>query len=170
MVTTRYRKPAPAIPFIFLHCLADETITTTPTAINWAHAHFITSDFHYTAGEGRITMNRGSTGMFKLYAQIGAIKATGAPTELTISLYINGTLQDCCTVHGGISAQEHTDVTLIAAFQANMGDYIEIYVNVDNGTSTTESETARLIIEGLPMKGWNNNAGGKEHSKSGVVV
>jgi len=170
MVTTRYRTPAPAIPFIFLHGLASESITTVPTAINWSHAYFITSDFNYTNGGCRITMNKGSTGLFKLYAQIGAVKATGAPTELTISLYINGTLQNCCTVHAGINAQNHSDATLIAAFQATMGDYIEIYVNVDDGTSVTESNTARLIIEGLPMKGWNNNAGGREHSKGGVVI
>lgn len=166
---TRYRTPAPAIPFIFLHGTDAFNVTTTPTALTWAHAHNKTSDFGFVEGKTRVYVNRGNEGVYKFYASCGAFKATGNPTELVITVYINGVQCECATAHGSVGAgTEHGDATIVFARELKCGDYVEIFISTDNGTVTTEEETARLIIEGLPMKGWDNNHGGKLQLRGGI--
>jgi hypothetical protein len=42
-------------------------------------------------------------------------------------------------------------------------DYIQIKTVTDNADSVYSlAETSRIMIKWLPVKGWNNNAGGNE--------
>ena len=161
MVNNRIRNVAPAVPFAYLHGTDSFTITTTPTPLPWAHAHFITKDFRFADTNTRITINKSFKGrIYNVSAQFGAEKASGAPTAIILQLYINGVAQDCCITHGVIAATTHGDATLLTAIYANARDYIEVYASTDAGTVIIEPDTARLIIQGLPMLGWDNGAGG----------
>ena len=161
MVNNRIREVAPAIPLIYLHGTDGATIGTTPTPLPWAHAHFITSDFKFIATGTRIIINKSFKGrIYRVIVQMGAEKSGGNPTAIILQLYVNGVAVDCCTTHGAIAAGTHGDATLISMIYVNAGDYIEAYASVDNGTVTIEADTARIIIEGLPMMGWDNGSGG----------
>lgn len=163
MVNNRIRSVAPAIPFAYLHGTDSFSITTTPTPLPWAHAHFITKDFRFIATGTRIIINKSFKGrVYKVSAQLGAEKSGGNPTAIVLQLYINGVAVNCCKTHGAIVAITHGDATLITSIYVNAGDYIEVYASVDNGTAIIEADTARLIIQGLSMKGWDNGAGGSE--------
>lgn len=166
---TRNRNIAPAIPFVYLHGTADLEITAVATAMTWDHAHFISTDFNFTAGGTRVTINRGGEGLYRLYMNAGVEKKTGNPTHCIFVVYVNGVAVACCENHSVIGAgSEHSDAALITAIQLRGGDYIEIYASVDAGTGNLEENTARWIIEGLPMKGWNNSQGGRLRIRGGV--
>jgi hypothetical protein len=165
----RYRNPAPAIPFILLHGTIDLEITTTPTALTWDNAQFITSDFAFTDDGTRVTINKGGEGLYMLYLNAGVEKKTGNPTHCEFIVYKNGIETVCCHGHSMIGAgSEHSDVALISCLQLAVGDYVEIYASVDAGTGNLEEDTARLILEGLPTKGWDNNHGGLLRIRGGV--
>lgn len=161
----RDRDIAPAIPFAFLHGptgpIAAE-ITTVPSAINWIEAHFITTDFRFTNGGSRITVNRGGEGIYKVYVNAGVQKKTGNPTHCEFTVYVNGAAVPCCQGHSMIGAgSEHSDVALITSLQLRVNDYVEVYASVDAGVGELDANTARFIIEGLAMKGWDNDKAGK---------
>lgn len=161
MVNNRIRNVAPAIPFVYLHGTDSFSITITPTPLPWAHAHFITKDFRFIATGTRVIINKSFKGrIYRVSAQFGAEKSGGNPTSIILQLYVNGIAVDCCKTHGAIAAGTHGDAALITSIYVNAGDYIEVYASVDNGTAIIEADTARLIIEGLPMMGWDNGAGG----------
>lgn len=166
MVNNRIRNVAPATPLAYLHGTDGFTVDVTPTPLPWAHAHFITSDFKFIATNTRIIINKSFKGrIYRVTVQMGAEKASGNPTAIILQLYVNGVAIDCCKTHGAIAAGTHGDATIASMIYVNAGDYIEAYVSVDNGTVTVEADTARIIIEGLHMRGWDNGAGGTELSK-----
>lgn len=164
MVNKRIRSPAPAMPVVFLHGIDGYEITSTPTPVEWAHSHFITSDFSFINNTTQIRINRGAKGrIYKITTQMSAERTGGNPDELVLKIYINGVAQDCCEAHGAMSnTGVHGNITLVILIYANSGDYIEIYASVDAGTVETEPNTVRIIVEGLPIKGWDNNAGGSD--------
>lgn len=164
MVNNRIRNIAPAIPFIFLHGTDEQVITDVATPITWSHSHFITSDFKFIATGTRIIINKTFKGrVYRVFVQVGATKKAGAPSYIELKIYINGVAQPCCLTHGAIgSLGNHGDAILGSAVYANAGDYIEVYARVDAGSATVEADTARIIIEGLPMMGWDNGAGGSK--------
>lgn len=169
---TRNRDLAPAIPFICVHEAESFAVDVVPTAITWGHARYKTSDFHFNAGNTRITLKKDvdSSGIYMLYASAGAVKKAGNPLELILEIYINGVLYDCAEAHGMIGpGVEHSDVMLITALYLRGGDYVEVYVSVDAGTATIEDSTARLIIHALPMHGWNNKAAGNLRIRGEVL-
>lgn len=160
---TRSRTATPAIGFIFLHGTTDLEITATPAAITWDHSHIKTSHFAYTDGGTKVTVNRGGAGIYMVYLNAGIAKKAGNPVHSEFTIYINGVAQPCCTGHSIIGAgAEHSDVALIVSVTLNYGDYLEVYASVDAGTGNLEEDTARLIIEALPVEGWNNGHGSKE--------
>ena len=167
-MTDRYRNPAPAIPFIFLHGTEDLEITTTPTAMTWDHAHFVTSDLSFISGGTRITVNRGGEGIYMIHVNGGVSDKTGRPTYCGFTIYKNGVAQACCSGHAIVGDPEHSDVALISSLYLKIDDYIEIYAWVDDGTGNLEPGTARLIMQGLSMKGWDNSHGGKLRVRGGV--
>lgn len=167
----RNRNVAPAIPFIFVHAAASQVVTTTPTAIAYTHIHYKTNDFHFDANGTRMTLKRGiaTSGLYMIYASGGGNKATGDPAQLSIAVYVNGVVCEYAVARGLVSAgAEHAGATIITAIFLNVNDYVEIFVTVDAGTVILDSYSVRCIIEGLPMKGWDNNLGGKERIRGGV--
>lgn len=171
MVNRRTRDINPVVPFIFLHGTDTTVVTNVPTPLLWSHPHFMTHDFGFKDHTSHVRIKRTGGGcLYRFYVQAGATKKAGNPDYMILQLYVNGVAHPCCLSHGAISHNEtHADTTLISAFYANYNDYIEIYISVDAGSATEEPDTARFIIEGLAMRGWNNNAAGRINYRGNIL-
>ncbi len=166
---TRVRNISPAIPFIYIHGHDDATVTVTPTAMDWSHVHFKNSALHFIEGETRITVQKGGEGLYMLYINGGVTKKTGNPTICHFDLYKNGVIVEGASAHCMIGAgDEHSNVGMVVCFEAIVGDYIEIIYFVDAGTGNLEANTSRLILQALPMEGWNNNRGSRKTIYEGL--
>jgi len=166
----RNRTVNPAIPFIFVHGAIAGVVTDVATAMTFDHTHFRTSDFQFTNGDCKVILrlNANASGIYKIFACAGVEKKAGNPTILIMQLYVNGVACHCVS-HGvvGVGAG-HSDCVLIGAHHLYPGDYVEIYLSVDVGSATLEDDSARLMIEALPMEGWDNRHGGKKRLRGGL--
>lgn len=162
MTTGRVRSVAPTIPYAFIHAVNEATITTTPTALEWDHAHFINSSLRFTDNTTRVYINRGAEGIYEIDASCGMDNSGGAPSHGVIVLYINGVAGICCEAHCYISPQggTHGDCFLHTTQYLRVGDYVEVYAHVNAGTAAVETNTARLHLKGIELKGWDNRHGG----------
>lgn len=169
MTNTRNRTLAPAIPYIFLHCVDEAVVTNTPVALVWGAVDVITSELHYVVGDDRVIINRGGEGIYEVTVSLCVEKKTANPGHSVIQLYINGTILDCSETHGFMGGvEQHSNAVLIYTVYLNVGDYIQTFVSVDNGSGQVESNTGRFRMKRLSMKGWDNNRGGRYNIHSGV--
>jgi len=168
----RNRTMKPALPFIFIHEAESFVVTDTPAPITWGHVLYGTSDFHHSDGDTKVVVRRGidTEGIYEIFAMAGAVKKAGNPTELVLELYVNGVAIPCCQAHASVGAGvQHSDAVLITAKFLHIGDYIEVYVSVDDGSATIENVTARLMMQALQMRGWNNNNAGNLRVRGDVI-
>lgn len=169
MTNQRNRTLAPAIPYMFLHCVDETVITNVPTAMVWGHADIMTSDLHYVEGDDRVTVNRDGEGLYEVTVSLCVEKKTANPGHSIIQLYVNGVMLDCAETHGLMGgAEQHSNAVLIYTVYLNVGDYVQTFVSVDNGSGLIEANTGRFCMKGLSMQGWDNNLGGKERIRGGV--
>jgi len=166
----RNRKLAPARPYIFLHGVDDEVVTNVPTALIWGHIDIITSELHYVENDDRIVVKRGGAGIYEITVSLCVEKKTANPGHSIIQLYVNGVALCCAETHGFMGgADNHSNAVMLYTVYLNEGDYIQTYVSVNNGSGQIEPSTGRFRMKGLPMRGWNNNAGGRISYKGGVM-
>ena len=166
MVNRRNRKIAPAIPYLFVHCVSNGAINTTPSPLTWGCVDMITSEMHYVEGDDRVVVNRGGAGIYDMIITLCAEKVTGAPTHVVMQLYVNGVAVPEAITCGYVGGSlEHASITLIYAGYFNEGDYVQTYISVDAGTAQITPHTGRAISRGVPMRGWNNESGGRDRIK-----
>lgn len=163
MVNRRIRKVAPTRPYIFLHCVDEEVVTTVPVALIWGHCDMKTSELHYVEGDDRVIIRRGGAGIYEITVSLCVEKKTANPGHSVIQLYVNGTVLPCSATHGFMgNANQHSNAVMIYSIYLTEGDYIQTFVSVDNGSGQIESNTGRFRMKMLSMKGWDNDAGGSE--------
>jgi hypothetical protein len=76
-----------------------------------------------------------------------------------------------CSVTGGVSQDDDIkncqSITYVIYLEKD--DYIQIHTETDANSVYSMGETSRLIIEFIPMQGWNNSSGGRVDYKGGVM-
>ena len=170
MVNKRQRHLAPARPYLFLHCVDGANVTSVPTALVWGYIDILTSELYYKEGDDRVVVLKGGAGLYEVMVSVCVEKSQGNAGHTILELYVNGTVLDCSEAHGYMGApKEHSSAFLFYTVYLNRGDYIQTYISVDNGSGNIETNTGRFHMRGLPMRGWNNDAGGKISYKGHVM-
>jgi hypothetical protein len=169
-MNTRNRKVAPAIPYIFLHGIDDTVVTNVPAPLIWGHIDIMTSELHFVENDDRVVVRRGGAGIYEISVSLCVEKKAANPGHSVIELYVNGSALRCAETHGFMGAlAQHSNAIMIYTVYLNEGDYVQTYVSVDNGSGQIEPDTGRFCMKRLPMKGWNNDAGGKVDYRGGVM-
>ena len=166
MTNRRNRTLAPVRPYIFLHGVDGEVVTSVPVALIWGHIDIITSELQYVEGNDRVVVKRGGAGIYEITVSLCVEKKTANPGHSIIKLYVNGVALCCAETHGYMgNTNNHSNAVMIYTIYLNEGDYIQTYVSVDNGSGQIEPETGRFRMKGLSMRGWNNESGGRDKVK-----
>lgn len=160
-MNTRNRQLNPTQPYIFLHGVDDEIVTSVPIALIWGHIDFKTSEFHYVENDDRVTINRHGAGIYEITVSLCVEKKTANPGHSVIELYVNGVALDCAITHGFMGgAEQHSNAIMIYTVYLDVGDYVQTFVSVDNGSGQIEPSTGRFMMKGISMEGWNNKRAG----------
>jgi len=151
----------PVVPYIFLHGVDDAVITTVPTALVWGHMDFKTSELYYVEGDDRVTVNRHGAGIYEITVSLCVTEKTANPGHSIIELYVNGAVLTCAETHGYMgNTTEHSNAVMIYTVYLDVGDYVQAFVSVDNGSGQIVPATARFRMKGISMEGWNNKRAG----------
>lgn len=178
---TRYRAHlnnlAPAIPFIFAYDEAGNQVFDSTGANHiWDTIKIITSHFEYTADKDRIYLNLNSSGLFKITFNCSFISYDESDdTTITTEIYKNGNLLAGSAVVSSVTAgvSQDDDIkncqSISYVVYMEKDDYIQIQSSTNANSVYSIADSSRIIIEFLPMKGWNNSSGGRIDYKGGVM-
>ena len=166
----------PAIPFTFLYDkIGNQTFTSAGEFHEWDTLRIVSSHFNATAEQDRIYLNTNSSGLFKVTFECSFITYDEDDDLLiTSSIYKNGSQLEgskvMCSATGGSSQADKVKncQTLTYIVYLEKDDYIQIHSITDANSVNSLAETSRVIIEFLPMFGFNNGSGGRMDYK-GVV-
>lgn len=158
----------PAIPFVFLYDeIGNQTFDTSGSFHDWDTIRIISSHFNATAGEDRIYLNANSSGLFKITFECSYNGVTGGSTQT--ELYKNGSSIDGSTVSTYCDGNQQGSESMTYIIYLEKDDYIQIKTTTTANSVTSIAKSSRLIIEYLPMKGWNNSSGGRLEYQGGVM-
>jgi len=169
----RYRESTndirPAIPFLFLYDTGGNQ-TFDGAFLTWDTVKIKSDHFQYKSDDDRISLKTNSAGLFKLHFECSLDVSAG---NTRFSIYKNGSelSGSYSETYSGTIGQTgiYEFVSIEYVLYLEKGDYVQIYgdnINGTDGQSTPSS--SRLIIEFLPMYGWDNASGGREDYK-GVI-
>lgn len=167
----------PAIPYLFLYDEVGNQEFTTGGAFHvWDTLRIVSSHFSATADKDRIYLNTNSSGLFKVTFECSFITYDEDDDLLvTSSIYKNGSQlagsKVMCSVTGGSSQDDDIKncQTLTYIVYLEKDDYIQIQTETDANSVRSLADTSRIIIEFIPMHGWNNSSGGRADYKGGVI-
>lgn len=161
----RYRESnntlKPGIPFAFL---IDEgggqTFTSAGGFITWDLTKILTKHFRYTSDTNSVYLKVNASGFYHVMFHC-CFTVSASNLEAMVWIYKNGIVETNSKIHVYADLGKHTMLTLDYVIYLEYNDYIQIYIDTTAGTLTSIANTNKLIIEGIPMRGWNNDAGGR---------
>lgn len=163
---TRYRSPKPSIPFVFLYDITGgQSFTTSLAYHTWDTEKIITSSFTYN--NGKIYLNTMSSGLYKVTFEC-SYQGAGSGIART-RIYKNGTIEVGSRGRVSFELAKRRYVSISYIVYLEIGDYLQIGADTSASSITTIAGTSRLIIEFIPMQGWNNSSGGRSEYKGGVI-
>ena len=165
----------PAIPYLFLYdATGAQTFTNAGQFHTWDTTKIKTQHFQYTSDTDEIELKVSSSGLYMLEFDCSFATYVAATIQIISSVYKNG------SELGGSRAV----TTVLAAAQTptvedeqvihyvvflERGDKIKIHTITSNaGVTYSLSNTSRLLISFINMKGWDNSSGGRIDYKGGV--
>ena len=166
-------KVKPAIPFLFAYDVAGaQSVVSAGMYYTWDTLKVHSSNFIAYASNNRITLDINSSGFFKVTFECSFITYDN-DDDLTITsrIYKNGSKvagsEVITSVTGGESQDDDikNSITLTYILYLEKDDYIQIYGVSDANTAYTIANTSRLIIEFIPMLGWDNGSAGRGDNK-----
>ena len=175
-MAVRTRTNKPVIPFIQLYDTGTQTFTIVGEFHTWDTVNFKTSDFRYTSDDDKVVINVPSTGFYEVTFECSFTIGEAGFASASSQLYINGEAVEGskasgCGYDSGQGSVSCACVTLHFIKYLNSKDYIQIKTtnSIASKDMLTVPETSRLIVKFIPVKGWNNNAGGKFSYKGNVM-
>lgn len=167
----------PAVPYLFLFDdTGNQTFTTGGEFHTWDTTKIITEHFTYTDDTDRVYLATQSAGLFKVTFECSFITYDeDDDLQITTQLFKNGSFLDgaqvVCSVTGGVSQDDKVkncqSLTFIVYLEKD--DYIQVKSTTDANSVDSLSDTSRLIVEFIPMKGWDNGSAGRTDYKGGVM-
>lgn len=154
----------PAIPFIYLYeSNGGQSITDAGALLTWDTTDIISSHFTYTNDTNRIYLNTNTSGLYKIHVNCSFV-AQGA---VNVSFYLrkNGTMLSGTRVYTSVANGEYAAIHLDGVVYLQKDDYIDVYgVTLANEVGVS-GDASNIIIQFLPMYGFNNESGGRQDYK-----
>ena len=160
----------PAVPFALLYDAAGlQTFTSAGAFHTWDTIKTKSSHFNYTADDDRIQLKVNSSGLFKITFDCSFSTATANQNSTTSQIYKNGTALSgsksvvCIYYAGGQTSPICGTQTIHYVVFLAIDDYIQIKSTTGaSGNVVSAPDTSRLMIEFIPMRGYDNNMSGRE--------
>jgi len=174
---TRYREynnqVTPAVPCLFLYDTGEQSFTSSGEFHIWNTIKIKTSGFQYTADDDRFSLLTNTSGLFMLEFDCSYYTvANDADLTITTSIYKNGVIvpgsTSITTVTGSGSPLIRTCQSIHYIVYLKRDDYIQIKSTASANTAIQSGNTSRLIINYLPMRGWDNDKAGRISFKGQV--
>jgi len=170
----RYKTNKPVIPIIQLYDRAGaQGFTNAGEFHTWDTIDFKTSDFHYAEDDDKIRLNVPSAGYYEIIFECSFMTYVDGLSQVVSQIYKNGS--------GVTGAKSIVCTSAAAQTPSSCGccsihfiEYLEARDCIQVKTTATNlnysgGETSRLIIKFIPVRGWNNNAGGQISYKGHVM-
>jgi hypothetical protein len=175
---TRYREQNniinPAVPTVFLYDTGEQSFTSTGAFHIWNTIKVLTSGFNYTADDDRITLLTNTSGLFLVEFDCSFYTvANDTDLYITTALYKNGVIvpgsTSITTVTGSGSPLIRNSQHIHYIIYISRNDYLQVKSTASANTAVQSGNTSRLMINFLPMKGWNNDQAGRTSFNGGVM-
>ena len=173
----RNRIRYPAIPFIFLYDVEGDQVFTNAGQFHiWDFQQTKTSHFKYNLNDDRVYLHNNQYGFYEITFECSFITYANATITLTTQIYKNGLAVTGSSVASAVTGAAG-DVDLVKTCQSvhfiiylKGTDYIQIKTITDSASDVLSIEdTSRLMIKFIPVRGWNNDAGGRITNRKGII-
>ena len=162
----------PAIPFFFAYDVGGAQEFGVAGAFHtWDLTKIKTSDFTYTPDTDRIYFNNNTSGFYKITFNASWHNIEDAD-DVSTYLYLNGDVLPGSMARDFLDTISEDEASQSIAYIAYLkkGDYIQVFsITGADTTASTFGNSSRIIIEFIPMLGWNNSNAGKIEYKGGVM-
>jgi hypothetical protein len=177
---TRYREQnnelTPSVPCVFIYDVGGGQVFTTSGVFHtWDTIKIKTSGLHYTADDDRITLLTNTSGLF-IFEFECSFSSSANDTDLyvTTNIYKNAVLLAGSTsitglTGGGQAALVRTCQSIHYIIYLEKDDYIQIKSTASGNTATSTANTSRLMINFLPMRGYDNDKAGRISFKGEIM-
>ena len=171
---TRYREQQntlkPAVPTFYAYDEeGGDQIPTTGVNLTWDTVKIKTSEFEYTTDTDRVYMQSNTSGFYRITYRVIVGNSSVATNVIGAVVCINGEGMDASVSLESIPFQTaFITLTAVSVIYLKKGDYIQLNVWTEEGIVSTEEWGSMILIEFIPMRGWDNSAGGQEVYKGGV--
>jgi len=153
----------PSIPYFFAYDIGGGQAFGTDYSFHTYDTVIIqTSHFEYTADTNRIYLTTNSSGFYKITVQC-SYSASANNIYACSCMGKNGVSNDCSYTLADIGKNDKGELSAVCVIFLQKGDYLQIATKSNTGTLTTIANTSKIIIEGIPMAGYNNQSGGTEN-------
>ena len=167
----------PAVPFALLYDATGLQAFTSAGAFHtWDTIKTKSSHFNYTADDDRIQLKVNSSGLFKITFDCSFSTATANQNCTTSQIYKNGTALSgsksvvCVYWAGGQASVMCGMQTIHYVVFLAVNDYIQIKSTTGaSGNVLTYPDSSRLMIEFIPMRGYDNDKAGRKMFRGGIM-
>ena len=172
---TRYREHQntlkPAVPtFYAFDAEGGEQLNTIGINLTWDTVKIKTSEFEYTTDTDRIYMQSNTSGFYRITYKIIVGSSSVATNQIGAEITVNGESIDQSMSYEALPFQSaFTTLQAVTVVYLKKGDYIQLNGWTETGIVATEEFGAMILIEFIPMHGWDNSTGGQEVFKGGVI-
>jgi len=178
---TRYRvnenRLRPAIPTLFaFDDVGSQTVNDSGVWLTWDTVKIKTSHFQYAIDDDKVELKTNSSGIFSVEVDCSFITYDNDNDKyITVELYKNGSALDGSKTATGITgagsqtAYILNNQSLHYMVYLEKGDYLQVKATASSGTAITLSDTSRILMQFIPMQGWDNSSGGRIDYKGGVM-
>jgi hypothetical protein len=167
----------PAVPTLFIWSDEDQMIPQgADTVVTFNNVVIQTPHFSFKPGTGRVILESDSSGWFMVFFET-SITTYDEPASDTLGgfrIFKNGVeigegMSYASTLYVPALQRGYVDYTGIKMpVYLEKGDYIDIRGRSLVGQMETIDHSTRLVINFIPMKGWDNSQAGRIEYKGGV--
>ena len=174
-MVTRRRTTKPVIPFIQLYDLGTQTFTVAGEFHTWDTEQIKTSHFWYKIDGTKVILENNQQNMYEVTFECSFYTYTNASITLQSDIYKNGVIVDgsqskMSLVGSGQAATVRNCLSIHFLLYLKGGDYIQIKSITDSVYVVhSHPDTSRLMINFMPIRGWDNSKAGRIEYKGSVL-
>ena len=178
---TRYREHnnliTPAVPCLFVYDITGgQSFNATGAYHTWDTIKIKTSGFHFSADDNRFTLLTNTSGLFNLEFDCSFYTLdSDDDLYLTTGIYKNGTvLSGSVSVIGitgaasqAVKVRNSQSIHYIVYLERD--DYIQVKTTASANAGISIANSSRLLINFLPMHGYDNGKAGRLQFKGEIM-
>ena len=171
----RNRPITPAIPYLFISdTTGAQAFTNVGAWHTWDTIMFKTSEFIYLADDNRVLINKQGSGFYEITFEASFYVSSKLIRQVKTDLYKNGVIVANSHTHTTVSGSTDSDwnrdhQTIHYVIYLEKGDTIQVKTQTDTETVYTDPASSRLMINFIPLRGWNNSNGGRLRMRGEVA-